>query len=255
MINNPSFSERLFNLSPVFGTWNTLGSFAHTEILATSGLDFQIFDFEHGIFSTSDLRQHVVCSNLHGCCPLVRFPEHNSPQVSNALDQGIEGLIVPHIRDAETVFSVRKSLTYPPSGTRGFSPYVFSNNFGLEKALNYDERKVCNPILVCIIESLDSLNNFDFILDAQPDVIYFGAYDLSVELGYPGKTSHPSLLSLIKKYKDKTISSGIPVGGFVPKSIPEVHELIDSGFTFITYLVDSLAIINTYTSLLNEFSL
>ena len=33
---------------PVLGTWNTIGSPLFSEILAFSGLDFLIIDFEHG---------------------------------------------------------------------------------------------------------------------------------------------------------------------------------------------------------------
>ena len=51
------------------------------------------------------------------------------------------------------------------------------------------------------------------------DLVYFGAYDLSVSLGYPGLIYNQEVVSRISSGVRKTIDAKKCPGGFVPQSI------------------------------------
>ena len=68
MIGANKLKIKLSKGEPVLGTWNTLASPLLTEVLAQSGLDFQIIDLEHGPFILDKLHLHVnACENSPSC--------------------------------------------------------------------------------------------------------------------------------------------------------------------------------------------
>jgi 4-hydroxy-2-oxoheptanedioate aldolase len=91
-----------------------------------------------------------------------------------------------------------------------------------------------------IIESMNGINQLDEILNIEDlDIIYFGAYDLSQDLGVPGEVSNKKVVSVIESAVNKVVSGGKCAGGFVPQSKDDVKRLMDMGIKFITYNVDS----------------
>ena len=123
--------ERIRSGTPVLGTWNTLASPLVTEVLAVSGLDFQVIDLEHGPFVMDEVHLHVsACSGYGGCAPLVRIPANEPWMALQALDQGAEGIVVPHIDGVSGAARFAESIRYHPDGGRGFTPFSKAGNFG-----------------------------------------------------------------------------------------------------------------------------
>lgn len=248
MLNNNRLKAKLQEGSPVIGTWNTLGSPLVTEVLAQSGLDFQIIDLEHGPFILDQIHLHVsACENSPFCTPLVRVPSNEDWMVLQALDQGAHGVVVPHIPNRQAAERLVSSVKYHPLGDRGFTPFSKAGGFNNRDTAGYVKNANEATLSVVIIESKEGLDKLDEILDVDGvDIVYFGAYDLSQALGYPGEVRHPDVVSSIQKGVELVNRKGKWAGGFVPQSKDDIKWLLDIGMRFITYEVDS-SIIYTHT--------
>ena len=255
MLKVNKLNQKLISGKPVIGTWNTLASPLVTEVLAKSGLDFQIIDLEHGPFIMDKLHLHVsACENAPSCTPLVRIPSKENWMALQALDQGAHGVVIPHISSSEESIDFIKSIKYHPIGNRGFTPFSKAGGFNNRDTLSYVQNANNSILSIVIIESEEGLNNLDEILEVEGiDVVYFGAYDLSQALGCPGETKNNKVVKEIKKGVEKVNLMGKYAGGFVPKSKDDVKWLLDMEMKFITYEVDSSIIYSKVSDVSNWF--
>ena len=232
--------EKLNKGEAVLGTWNTLSSPLVTEVLAQSGLDFQIIDLEHGPFAIDKVYLHVSACENSQCTPLVRIPSNSDWMALQALDQGAHGVVVPHIDTVDDAKTLVDATKYHPQGNRGFTPFSKAGGFTNVNVDKYVGRAIDETINIVIIESKEGLDNLEEILKVDAiDIVYFGAYDLSQALGHPGNTKHPEVVQAIQQGVNLVNGADKYAGGFVPQSKNEIQELLDMGMKFITYEVDS----------------
>ena len=240
MLVRNKLKEKLNKGEAVLGTWNTLSSPLMTEVLAQSGLDFQIIDLEHGPFAMDKIHLHVSACENSQCTPLVRIPSNSDWMALQALDQGAHGVVVPHIDSVDDARTFVDAAKYYPRGNRGFTPFSKAGGFTNTNVDEYISRAIDETINIVIIESKKGLDNLEEILKMDAiDIIYFGAYDLSQALGHPGNTKHPEVVRAIQQGVSLVNDAGKYAGGFVPQSKDEIQELLDIGMKFITYEVDS----------------
>jgi len=241
---------------PIIGTWNTLGSPLVTEVFAQSGFDFQIIDLEHGPFILDQVHLHVsACENSINCTPLVRVPTNDEWMLLQVLDQGAHGIVVPHIDSIKSAKNFVNKTKYYPAGQRGFTPFSKAGGFNNINISSYIECANKEVVNIIIIESKDGLNNLEQIVSIDAiDIVYFGAYDLSQDLGYPGEVNHPEVVKAIQKGVDIVNKSEKYAGGFVPQSKDDVKLLLDMGMKFITYEVDSSIIYKQTQNIVEWFS-
>jgi 4-hydroxy-2-oxoheptanedioate aldolase len=241
MLQNNKLKLKLSKGDPVLGTWNTLASPLVTEVLAQSGLDFQIIDLEHGPFILDKLHLHVsACESSSSCTPLVRIPSKENWMSLQVLDQGAHGVVVPHISNSQESIDFLSSIKYHPFGFRGFTPFSKAGGFNNKNTSSYVKNANNSILSVVIIESQEGLDNLEEIIDLEGiDIIYFGAFDLSQALGCPGEVKNPKVVSAIQHGVEIVNRKGKYAGGFVPQSRDDVKWLLDMGMKFITYDVDS----------------
>jgi 4-hydroxy-2-oxoheptanedioate aldolase len=241
MLKVNTLKNKLNNGEVVVGTWNTLASPLVTEVFAQAGLDFQIIDLEHGPFILDQIHLHVsACETVNNCTPLVRIPANSDWMALQALDQGAHGIVTPHINSAESARQLVNATKYYPNGDRGFTPFSKAGGFNNDNILTHIKRSIDETINIVIIESKEGLDNLEQIASTDSiDVVYFGAYDLSQALGYPGEIRHPNIIKEIKKGVNIVNKLGKHSGGFVAQSKGDINELVDMGMRFITYEVDS----------------
>src|SRR4051794_3013421 len=72
------------------------------DMLGVAGFDFVIVDCEHGPADVLALRRHITVADLHEMAALVRIGAGESALALRALDQGAQGIIAPHVDDAES---------------------------------------------------------------------------------------------------------------------------------------------------------
>jgi len=256
MLTKNTLKEKLSRGVPVIGTWNTLGAPLVTEVFAQAGLDFQIIDLEHGPFILDTIHQHVsACEIAPTCTPLVRIPANADWMALQALDQGVHGLVVPHVSDAGSAQMLVSQTKYHPLGERGFTPFSKAGGFTNRNTAAYVERANRETVNVVIIESVSGLKNLSEIAAVDGvDIVYFGAYDLSQALGYPGDTRHPEVVAAITQGVAEVNAAGKVAGGFVPQSQEDIQWLLDIGMRFITYEVDSSILFSHVQDITSWFS-
>lgn len=255
MLTRNKLKEKINKGEAVIGTWNTLSSPLVTEVLAQSGLDFQIIDLEHGPFVMDQIHLHVSSCEGSQCTPLVRIPENSDWMALQALDQGAYGVVVPHIESTEDAKALAEATKYHPQGSRGFTPFSKAGGYTGADISGYVNKAIHETLNIVIIESKKGLDNLEEILKVDAiDIVYFGAYDLSQALGFPGDVQHPNVIQEIQRGADLVNSAGKCAGGFVPKSENEIQDVLDMGMRFVTYEVDSSLIHKSFNSISNRFS-
>ncbi|MFC1745051.1 HpcH/HpaI aldolase/citrate lyase family protein [Candidatus Riflebacteria bacterium] len=239
---------------PVIGTWNTLAAPMVTEVIARGGFDFQIIDLEHGPFIIDRIFAHVNACEIFDCSPIVRLPVNKEWMILQALDQGAHGVIVPHVNSGDDVHKLLRATRYSPKGERGFTPFSKAGGFTNQGVSEFVELSNELPVSAIIVESKEGLDNLDEILKiAELDIVYFGAYDISQILGYPGQVNHPEVVKTISAGVSRVKEAGKYAGGFVPQSKNDLKRLLQMGMNFITYEVDCSILYSKINEVKNWF--
>lgn len=253
-MNSMSLKEKINKKKAVLGTWNVLACAQVADVLAQSGLDFVIMDLEHGAHNASEILNCANACRAHGSSLLVRVPKPDIALYQSALDQGAEGLIVPHIESASEADEFVKATSFAPQGFRGFSPYTPAAGYGGKEPRRYARDANSDLVRAVIIESKEGLDHLNEILEVKGlDVVYFGAYDLSAVFGHTGDIFHPKIVRLIRSAAKQVVAAGLCPGGFVARSVSDVRTQKKWGLKFITYGVDASVLARDYRNVVKEF--
>ena len=105
--------------SPQLGFWLETENQPACELGAILGYDVVIFDMEHGVISSTVAdRLTSLCKTL-GLTVFSRVSAAERVPIQQALDSGVDGVIIPQIQDAEHARAVSADAKYPPLGSRG----------------------------------------------------------------------------------------------------------------------------------------
>lgn len=240
--------DKLKNGDFVIGTWCILPNPQVVNVLAKSGLDFVLIDMEHGPCNFETAQNMVEAAESANCEAIIRVSDNDELNILRALDIGASGVIVPHI---ESVIDREKAISYikyPPIGIRGFSPYTKTGEYHSRPGhTKLENDKTLSGI---IIEGMSGFNDFEKIMDDHSlDLIYLGAYDLSVALGIPGDVNNPKIKEIQKECARKAKRKGKVTGGlFHSKEDFDYFKKI--GTQFLCYKVDTNIIYDGINSML-----
>lgn len=229
----------------------------------TSKLDGVLFEMEHTPYSASELRDalqflHNRRRMVEGgslqppVTPFVRIPangaEMNTWMAKQVLDQGVYGVVFPHIATAEQARNAvaacryarpKGSANYEPKGVRGDAPNTAARYWGLTVPEYYERADVWplapdgEIMVVLMIESTEAMENLSEIL-AVPGVgaIMIGEGDLSQQLGHPRKYEHP----VVVEAKCKILSAAKEAGMYIAHphvTSANVAEVIAEGYDIL----------------------
>lgn len=170
---------------------------AATGLLAeASGHDWLFIDTEHGAFSVQEATQLCLAALPTGVTPIVRVCADAIDEGTRALDNGAQGIVVPHVDTVEQARRMAAAFRYPPQGHRswGGPPALYRfqppGHAEAQAAIN-DE-----ILLVAMIESPTAVEAAAAIAAVDGiDVLLIGASDLTAEMGIPGEIAHPRLVA------------------------------------------------------------
>jgi 2-keto-3-deoxy-L-rhamnonate aldolase RhmA len=169
------------------------------QMFANAGFDFVLIDNEHGGFNIETISDLSRFARKVGVTPIVRVPEWSYAHITQPLDQGAQGLMVPRITEAGQVREILQTMKYPPLGRRG--SVVARGHTDLKSGPVSEAMKAANEesFLIVQIETKQALENLDDILSVPGvDAALIGPTDLSVSLGVAGKMTDPSLVAAIE---------------------------------------------------------
>ncbi|MDR4508748.1 MAG: aldolase/citrate lyase family protein [Candidatus Brocadiaceae bacterium] len=254
MNSKNQLKKRLKNGEIVFGPWCIIPSPTVTNIIATTGMDFVIFDLEHGSISYETLENMICSAESEDCCPLVRVGQRDELQILRSLDLGAHGVLVPHVQNKKEAEEAVSFIKYYPEGQRGFSPYTRAGGYSLIGVKDHAKNQNQQTLVALILENKDCLDKIEEILDIRNvDLIYIGAYDLSQSLGVPGQLNNPKVRECVERSVRKIRDNGVAAGGYVAKNVEDIRWMTDIGMQFITYLPDVTTIFHSFHDASNMF--
>jgi len=206
------------------------------------GLDWLVFDTEHGPWSIETVQNLIQATAASDITPIVRVAWNDIVMIKRALDVGAYGVIVPWVNTKEEAEQAVRGAKYPPRGVRGCGPRRAAL-FGLARKEYLDVGDDLTMVIVQI-ETQEAVDNLDEILAVEGiDAIFVGPDDLASSLGVRGQPRHPRNTETIAHILDVAKKAGMPVGlyGLGPDCI---QEHIDQGFQFIVLGSDMSFMIN-----------
>jgi len=237
----------------VLGTWCELPSPAAINVMAKAGLDFIIIDMEHGAIDFKIAQEMVMASEADGCEAFIRVSRLDESDILRSLDIDPAGIVVPHVETVEDCLKIIEYSKFPPVGKRGFNPYIRAGSYHGVGSDYFTHKN--NEILLCIIlEGTLGFSNLDKILELpEIDVVYIGAYDLSVSLGVPGDVKNSLVIDMMET-AIKLISKKGKAAGCMIHNINDLILYKKMGVQFILYKVDTGIIYESYNTMKMEIN-
>lgn len=164
-----------------------------------AGLDYVMFDCEHGNYSFESLHDMFIMGNALGLNGLLRVPHLSRDHISRALDCGATGAMVPMTDTLEQAEEIVRWSKYSPLGERGYgSGCAHTDYVGGGKHKEIMEAANLKIISIAQIETKLAVDNADQIAAVKGiDVLLIGPNDLSISLGIPGDLMNPIELEAI----------------------------------------------------------
>ena len=228
--------ERLSNNETLIGTFQICASPMVAETLGEAGMDFVIFDQEHGPLTAETTLSLAMALDDTGCTSVVRVRENSPPEIQRALDIGADAVQIPQIETLEDARAAVDAAKFSPVGERGLSKYVRAGEYVGSDSYAAEENE--RTSVVVHVEGERGVENIDDVLSVEGiDVIFLGPYDLSQSLGIPGQVRDERVESLMTDVCDRAADAGRAVGTFADD--PEMaRRWTDIGVEYVALSVD-----------------
>lgn len=223
---------------PAFGLLSGLASPLVTELAGLAGYDWILLDGEHGPGDHAALLACLQAAAATGMTAITRVAANDPVLLKRVLDLGVEGVVIPDVRNAEEASAAVAACRYPPRGRRGFAAgMIRAADYGLATA-EYVAGQAEELLVVALIESEEGAANAAAIAAIEGiDVIQAGPNDLSGDLGILGRFEHPRYLEAVAAIEAGARAAGKPMGGgaYPGMSLPEAMR---RGYLLISAAVD-----------------
>jgi 2-dehydro-3-deoxyglucarate aldolase/4-hydroxy-2-oxoheptanedioate aldolase len=205
----------LIRRQPVDLVWLSLGSTALAEMAAHSKPSAIVIDLQHGLWDRLSLEAAVGIARSFTQV-LVRVADNTPHAISQALDAGANGVIVPLIETAEQAAQAVAHAHYPPEGTRsagGLRPLLAGMN---------PARTNRDVVVGLMIETMAGVAQAQAIVATQGiDFIFIGTGDLGISKGV---TDPGEIRGECEQIKALCAARGLPCGLFTGSADQAVAE-------------------------------
>ena len=172
------------------------------RIIERSGFDYCMIDMEHGAFDLETIADLAAWFAATEISPIVRIHKAFIHLIPAILDQGMMGIQISGVDNAEEARAIAQEAKYPPIGNRGISgmgPHTAYKSYGSRFQSEYAPWANDNTIICPSIESLEGLQNVDAIAAVDGiDMIAYGHSDLSAKLGIHLELDHPRFKAVVR---------------------------------------------------------
>jgi len=225
-LKNP-VKAKLKEGKPCIGTWATIGHPDISEILASLGFDWILFDMEHGPLSVETVQTMMQSMSYSiDCVPLVRVGWNDLVLIKRALDIGAYGLVIPWVNTKDEALKAVSYCKYPPEGIRGVGP-----RRAAMRDKEYIETANEEILIVLQIETQTALENLNEIFSVKGvDACFIGPMDLTMSLGIYRNFDHPKFKDAKNKVLRACKKWGVAPGMHCTKE--NISEALAQGFLF-----------------------
>jgi 2-keto-3-deoxy-L-rhamnonate aldolase RhmA len=210
------------------------------QIAKTSGFDWLFIDCEHNSMGTDTAAQIAAASLAVGITPLVRVAGKEHWLASRMLDNGAQGVVVPHVDTELEAKRIADHCRFPPIGHRSMGGGL--QQIGFASMPVGETARIVNEetLVVVMIESPRGVENCEAIAAVKGiDALLIGTNDLCFEMGIPGQFNDPRVAEAYKKVIAACQKHGkfAGMGGMYTAELLERHinmgvQLILSGSDF-----------------------
>jgi len=215
----------------IVGEFTTTGI---ARIAAAAGADFVMFDMEHGGIDIVATKNILAAARASGIVPLVRTPSTGYHLISQPLDAGALGLMVPMVESADQAREVVAAAKYPPVGGRGVGP-VYADDVepaGLAATLAKANDEL---LLIAQIETVAGVEHVEEIAAVDGiDVLWIGHFDLTTSLGTPGEFWNDAHTAAAERVFEACRRHGKAVGTMA-NDVGDAQMLAGKGFTLFAF--------------------
>lgn len=168
------------------------------QIAQACDYDWLFIDMEHNSMSMDTAAQICAAALGVGITPMIRVPAHDSYHSTRLLDTGAQGIVVPHVDNAEQARRVVDFCRFPPLGHRSIPGGLPQTRFATLPVTETVELVNRETLVVVMIETVEGLRNVDAIA-AVPgiDALLVGCTDMAAELGVTGQLGHSQVKEAI----------------------------------------------------------
>jgi 2-keto-3-deoxy-L-rhamnonate aldolase RhmA len=204
------------------------------QIAKTSGFDWLFIDCEHNSMGTDTAAQIAAASLAVGITPVVRVAGKEHWLASRMLDNGAQGIVVPHVETGIEAKRIADHCRFPPIGHRSMGGGL--QQLGFAPMPVGEAARIVNEetLVVVMLESPKGIENCEQIA-ATPgiDALLIGTNDLCFEMGIPGQFDDPRVAEAYKKMIAACRKHGkfAGMGGMYTAQLLERH--IDMGVQLI----------------------
>jgi 2-keto-3-deoxy-L-rhamnonate aldolase RhmA len=210
------------------------------QIAKTCGYDWLFIDCEHNSMDVDVACQISSAALAVGVTPVVRVAGLEHWHASRVLDNGAQGIVVPHVDSAAEAARVASACRYPPVGKRSMGGGL--QQLGFASLPVAEAARIVNDetLVVVMIESPQGVANCEEIAAVKGiDALLIGTNDLCFEMGIPGQFNDPRVAEAYKKVIAACRRHGkfAGMGGMYTPELLERHiamgvQLILSGSDF-----------------------
>ncbi len=225
--------EKLEGGGVAVGAWMSILNPRSAQIVADSGLDWVLFDMEHGPPSIETVDGLVRGVGNGGALSIVRVVWNDINAIKQALDTGAWGVVVPWVNSAEEAERAVAYTRYAPEGLRGCAAGRPASAWGVS---SQEYMRIANDeILVIVqIETRKAVENIGGIVSVEGvDATFIGPSDLSASMGVRGDFWHPDVVEAMGRVVEACEAAGVAPGIAFGRGPEHCRQLIDDGFRFI----------------------
>ena len=230
--------ERLRRGETVFGQMILeLFTLGIGPMLAAAGLDFVIYDMEHGRCDITLLAEMVASCRGTGIVPMARVPDACYSPLSRVLDVGAAGIMVPRVETRAQAEEIIAAVKYAPEGRRGVALGIAHDLYRPGDSSFFASANE-TTVVILLLETEKAFENLDSIVSVPGvDIAWMGHYDLTVSMGIPADFEHPRFLSAMDKLVDACARFNV-APGFLPPTAASAAYWIRKGFRAISLRSD-----------------
>ena len=222
------------------------------ELVSSCNLSFIVLDAEHAPFDRSELDTSIMAAKSSNIPVMVRVPKSSDEYILNALDQGADGVLVPHINSMNDVNEVISYAKYRdinfPLGKRGFSNSSRSGDYGSLSLMKMIDRANYQTALICQIEEKEAVDNIDEIVNQDGiDCLFIGTADLAVSLDCE-EINDSRVIDAIDRVVIAAKKANIPLGIYLSDS-SRIDVWREKGFSLFIIGSDQMHLKNALKNL------
>lgn len=219
--------QKLLKKEPVFCIAG-LDSTDKIDFMGQFGFDANWIECEHGGVGWHQIADMTRACDLWGMSAIVRVNGNTPWLITRYFDQGVHGIVVPHVCTVEDARQAVQSAKFAPIGYRGI--YGGRQSYGVK---DFFSKANDQTIVIVLIEEKRAVDNLDRLLEVEHiDVFHLAPGDLAQTMGLLGQPGHPDVRAVVDKAIKKIVKAG-RCAGATPSNADDAKKFLDIGAGFI----------------------